>query len=98
MILVDEEYIHQGQQRKKIWNRLDQRAEDIAILIAQLCLGISSDTTEEGVISALNKILGTGDYQDPREPFTLGLELKAAVEDMAINVWNVFKKKGNRNS
>jgi hypothetical protein len=98
MVLVDEEYVHQGQQRKKTRNRLDQRAEDVAILVAQLCLGVSSDATDEGVISALNEILGTGDYRDPGELFTLGLELKAAVEDMAINIWNVFKQKGKRNS
>ncbi|KAJ3792486.1 hypothetical protein GGU11DRAFT_749978 [Lentinula aff. detonsa] len=97
MVLVDEEYVHQGQQRKKIGNRLDQRAEDVAILVAQLCLGVSSDATHTGVISALNEILGTGDYRDPGEPFTLGPELKAAVENMAINVWNVFKKKRKRN-
>ena len=94
MVLADHEYLHQGRQRRKLQNKLDRRADNIAIVVAQFCLSVPHSASKGAVINALDVILNTGDYRDPGEAFTLGQEVRVAVEDLAVNVWGVYSKKG----
>ncbi|KIK63410.1 hypothetical protein GYMLUDRAFT_241893 [Collybiopsis luxurians FD-317 M1] len=98
MVLADEQYVFQGRQRKRLQNKLDRRAEDIAFVVARCCLDVEPECDDEDIVGALDDILKNGDYQDPGKPFTLGTEVYAAVEELAINVWDVYKKNGKKSS
>ncbi|KIK50040.1 hypothetical protein GYMLUDRAFT_253326 [Collybiopsis luxurians FD-317 M1] len=99
MILVESEYVHQGQQRIRVGNALDRRAAHIAILVARMCLGMSSplprEDEEAKIKLHLDELVIKADYFDPGEPFTLSKDLSKIVEEMAVTVW-AHKSKKNK--
>ncbi|KIK60646.1 hypothetical protein GYMLUDRAFT_244219 [Collybiopsis luxurians FD-317 M1] len=99
MILVESEYVHQGQQQIRVGNALDKRAAHIAILVARMCLGMSSplpgEDEEAKIKLHLDELVIKADYFDPGEPFMLSKDLSKIVEEMAVTVW-AHKSKKNK--
>ncbi|KIK52592.1 hypothetical protein GYMLUDRAFT_251084 [Collybiopsis luxurians FD-317 M1] len=99
MILVESEYVHQGQQRIRVGNALDRCAAHIAILVARMCLGMSSplpgEDEEAKIKLHLDELVIKANYFDPGEPFTLSKDLSKIVKEMAVTVW-AHKSKKNK--
>jgi hypothetical protein len=98
MVLADDEYVHQGQQKIRVGNKLDERAETVAGIVAHLCLGSPSLHVQQVIVAHLGKVLDADDYRDPGEAFTFDESVFHAVEEAASQLWpkSSNKSKGKK--
>ncbi|KAJ3978513.1 hypothetical protein F5890DRAFT_1479295, partial [Lentinula detonsa] len=94
MVLAENEYIHQQQAKLKVGNKLDQKAEAMAEIVARVCFEISPAPGDERklTVDALAKIL-EGDYREPGVAFRLEPETVQTIEKLALKYWEAFSAK-----
>ncbi|KAJ3741827.1 hypothetical protein DFH05DRAFT_1461915 [Lentinula detonsa] len=78
----------------KVGNKLDQKVEAMAEIVAHVCFEISPAPRDERkvTVGALVKIL-EGDYQEPGVAFRLEPETVQTIEEFAVKYWEAFGAK-----
>ncbi|KAJ3747405.1 hypothetical protein DFH05DRAFT_1521748 [Lentinula detonsa] len=94
MVLGKNKYIHQQQAKLKVGNKLDQKAEAMAEIVARVCFEISPAPGDEQkvTVNALAKIF-EGDYREPGMAFRLEPETVQTIKEFTVKYWEAFSAK-----